>query len=252
MFHAWESLASLLTDATTDGARTHLACTGRSHTLAKAAPPALIISPTRCGAPGIMVDVGLPVIHNGVRYNCRAFLLNRRVVLLRPKLILADDGNYRFAAIPEYTSPAPVESAPHTVAQISTRFRLPRTRPPQGGPLVHRVAPPTPRGGLHPPGVRRPGHGPAHVPDRRRGARLPGRHARHGALRGARAWSPTQSPRCLCRQSQLQVAANAVLRALIVLSKLGVDTNETAPWCFLALKSNRSCSCLSRRTSALR
>ncbi|KAK9820653.1 hypothetical protein WJX81_008191 [Elliptochloris bilobata] len=44
---------------------------------------------------GILCDVGVPVIHRGVRYNCRAYLLDGRVLLLRPKLSLADDGNYR-------------------------------------------------------------------------------------------------------------------------------------------------------------
>ena len=46
---------------------------------------------------GILCDVGVPVIHRGVRYNCRAYLLDGRVLLLRPKLSLADDGNYRRA-----------------------------------------------------------------------------------------------------------------------------------------------------------
>ncbi|KAK4529264.1 hypothetical protein CCYA_CCYA01G0121 [Cyanidiococcus yangmingshanensis] len=52
----------------------------------------------------ILVDVGAPVLHRHVAYNCRVLLLNRRVVLIRPKLALADDGNYResrwFAAWP--------------------------------------------------------------------------------------------------------------------------------------------------------
>ena len=44
---------------------------------------------------GILVDVGMPVVHRGVRYNCRAFALDGRLLLLRPKRHLADDGNYR-------------------------------------------------------------------------------------------------------------------------------------------------------------
>jgi NAD+ synthase (glutamine-hydrolysing) len=44
---------------------------------------------------GIVVDVGAPATHKGVRYNCRVFLLDRRVLLIRPKLALANDGNYR-------------------------------------------------------------------------------------------------------------------------------------------------------------
>jgi NAD+ synthase (glutamine-hydrolysing) len=43
----------------------------------------------------ILCDVGMPVVHAGVRYNCRVLLLNRRVVLIRPKTALAIDGNYR-------------------------------------------------------------------------------------------------------------------------------------------------------------
>ena len=60
--HAWESLAALLASGATDG---------------------------------LLVDTGLPCTHAGVRYNVRALLLDRRVLLLRPKLVLADDGNYR-------------------------------------------------------------------------------------------------------------------------------------------------------------
>ncbi|CAE7848641.1 NADSYN1, partial [Symbiodinium microadriaticum] len=35
------------------------------------------------------------MMHNGIRYNCRVFCLNRKIVLIRPKVHLADDGNYR-------------------------------------------------------------------------------------------------------------------------------------------------------------
>ena len=44
---------------------------------------------------GILCDIGLPVLHAGARYNCRAFCLDRRLLLLRPKKWLANDGNYR-------------------------------------------------------------------------------------------------------------------------------------------------------------
>lgn len=43
----------------------------------------------------LLVDIGMPVIHRGVLYNCRVLLLDGRVVLIRPKLHLANDGNYR-------------------------------------------------------------------------------------------------------------------------------------------------------------
>ena len=44
---------------------------------------------------GILVDIGMPVTHRGVRYNCRVSCLNHRILLVRPKIVLADDGNYR-------------------------------------------------------------------------------------------------------------------------------------------------------------
>jgi len=61
--HAWDALAGLLADAEL----------------------------TR----GILCDIGMPVFHAGVRYNCRVFVLDSRILLVRPKLCLADDGNYR-------------------------------------------------------------------------------------------------------------------------------------------------------------
>lgn len=60
--HSWECLADLLDSDLTDG---------------------------------ILCDLGMPVMHQNVRYNCRVLTLNRRILLIRPKLILADDGNYR-------------------------------------------------------------------------------------------------------------------------------------------------------------
>lgn len=46
---------------------------------------------------GILCDIGLPVMHQNVRYNCRALILDRKLLLLRPKMVLAQDGNYREA-----------------------------------------------------------------------------------------------------------------------------------------------------------
>lgn len=44
---------------------------------------------------GILCDIGCPFMFNNVRYNCRIFCLNRKIVLIRPKIFMADDGNYR-------------------------------------------------------------------------------------------------------------------------------------------------------------
>ena len=43
----------------------------------------------------ILCDIGCPILFEGVRYNCRVFCLNRQILLIRPKIYLADDGNYR-------------------------------------------------------------------------------------------------------------------------------------------------------------
>mmetsp|Transcript_9027 Transcript_9027/g.18241 ORF Transcript_9027/g.18241 Transcript_9027/m.18241 type:complete len:711 (-) Transcript_9027:845-2977(-) len=42
-----------------------------------------------------LLDVGMPVMHHEVAYNCRVFALNRKIIFIRPKMVLADDGNYR-------------------------------------------------------------------------------------------------------------------------------------------------------------
>lgn len=62
--HSWEAVASLVASGHTDG---------------------------------LLVDVGAPVLHRGVAYNARVLLANRRVLLVRPKMALAGDGNYREA-----------------------------------------------------------------------------------------------------------------------------------------------------------
>ena len=43
----------------------------------------------------MIIDVGLPVCHRGVRYNCRLIFLNSRILLIRPKTVLANEANYR-------------------------------------------------------------------------------------------------------------------------------------------------------------
>jgi len=44
---------------------------------------------------GILCDVGMPVMHRNVTYNCRVAFYNGQVVMIRPKLTMCDDGNYR-------------------------------------------------------------------------------------------------------------------------------------------------------------
>jgi len=34
----------------------------------------------------ILLDIGMPIQHNGVLYNCRVICLNRKILLIRPKV----------------------------------------------------------------------------------------------------------------------------------------------------------------------
>uniref|UniRef100_A0A8D1LF53 Glutamine-dependent NAD(+) synthetase n=1 Tax=Sus scrofa TaxID=9823 RepID=A0A8D1LF53_PIG len=43
----------------------------------------------------IICDVGMPVMHRNVRYNCRVIFLNRALLLLRPRLLLCQEGCHR-------------------------------------------------------------------------------------------------------------------------------------------------------------
>ena len=43
----------------------------------------------------IICDVGMPALHNSVKYNCRIIFLYNKIILIRPKLALANDLNYR-------------------------------------------------------------------------------------------------------------------------------------------------------------
>lgn len=46
---------------------------------------------------GIIIDVGMPVVHKSVYYNCRIVCHDGRVLFIRPKMVLANDGNFREA-----------------------------------------------------------------------------------------------------------------------------------------------------------
>lgn len=43
----------------------------------------------------MLIDVGMPIQHFNVAYNCRVVFYNKKIVLIRPKMLNCDDGNYR-------------------------------------------------------------------------------------------------------------------------------------------------------------
>ena len=44
---------------------------------------------------GIVCDIGMPVKHKNVNYNCRVIIFDGKILFIRPKMYLANDGNYR-------------------------------------------------------------------------------------------------------------------------------------------------------------
>ena len=43
----------------------------------------------------ILCSFGMPALHRDIMFNCSVLVLNRKIVVIRPKMSLADDGNYR-------------------------------------------------------------------------------------------------------------------------------------------------------------
>ena len=77
---------------------------------------------------GILCDIGMPVMHKNVRYNCRVFVLDGELLLIRPKLILAGDGNYReprwFAAWAQRWTTEPY-TLPREISDITGQRTVP-------------------------------------------------------------------------------------------------------------------------------
>lgn len=44
---------------------------------------------------GILCSIGMPVLKGSERYNCQVLCFNRKIIMIRPKMWLANDGNYR-------------------------------------------------------------------------------------------------------------------------------------------------------------
>ncbi|XP_039281305.1 glutamine-dependent NAD(+) synthetase [Nilaparvata lugens] len=67
----------------------------------------LIISPI---CRDMIIDVGMPVMHKNCTYNCRVVFFNRKILLIRPKMRLCDNGNYRESRwFTEWRKPREVE-----------------------------------------------------------------------------------------------------------------------------------------------
>ena len=94
-FHAWEVMAEILSSDATNG---------------------------------ILCDIGMPVSHKNVSYNCRVLVLNQQILMIRPKIFLANDGNYRetrwFSAWSQERSIEPF-SLPQTIRELNQQNTVP-------------------------------------------------------------------------------------------------------------------------------
>ncbi len=88
MLHSWEVLASILSSDKTLDILCDIGMYVRFFL-----PPSLLSYPsTRTLHTHRMRR---PIMHKNVIYNCRVIIHNRKILLIRPKMWLANDGNYR-------------------------------------------------------------------------------------------------------------------------------------------------------------
>ena len=80
------------------------------------------------GAEDMLIDIGMPVMHKNVTYNCRVVFLNRRILLIRPKMQMCEDGNYRESRwFSPWTKERTVEDyfLPRMISQITGQTGVP-------------------------------------------------------------------------------------------------------------------------------
>uniref|UniRef100_A0A8B9LM27 Glutamine-dependent NAD(+) synthetase n=1 Tax=Astyanax mexicanus TaxID=7994 RepID=A0A8B9LM27_ASTMX len=76
----------------------------------------------------IICDVGMPVMHHNVRYNCRVLFLNKKILLIRPKMLLANHGNNReFRWFSPWSQPRHVEEyfLPRMIQDVTGQVTVP-------------------------------------------------------------------------------------------------------------------------------
>ncbi|KAL6468909.1 hypothetical protein MHYP_G00224330 [Metynnis hypsauchen] len=76
----------------------------------------------------IICDVGMPVMHHNVRYNCRVLFLNKKILLIRPKMLLANHGNNReFRWFSPWSQPRHIEEyfLPRMIQDVTGQVTVP-------------------------------------------------------------------------------------------------------------------------------
>lgn len=69
---------------------------------------------------------GRPVMHKTVKYNCRVILCDGKIVCIRPKIFLANDGNYRELRFFTPWVPKKIEDyyLPRMIQEITKQVRI--------------------------------------------------------------------------------------------------------------------------------
>lgn len=76
----------------------------------------------------IILDIGMPIIHRNIKYNCRVIALNGKIILIKPKDSLCNDGNYReMRYFTPWNKPFQVEShtLPRSISAITGDTEVP-------------------------------------------------------------------------------------------------------------------------------
>ena len=76
----------------------------------------------------MLLDIGMRIIHKGKRYNCKIYIWNHMILLIRPKTKLAMDGNYYEKRwFSEWTDLEKVEKyyLPAFISKISNQISVP-------------------------------------------------------------------------------------------------------------------------------
>ena len=76
----------------------------------------------------IICDIGMPVNHKNTIYNCRIIIFRGKILLIRPKLWMANDGNYReLRYFTPWTRPRETDEfyLPRTIKAITGQITVP-------------------------------------------------------------------------------------------------------------------------------
>lgn len=154
--HAWRCLAELLCSGVADGKKSG----GDEKDTAAAAADAGessrrgtnddddddTTSSSSASNSSILIDIGLVATHAGARYNVRVFCLDGKVLLVRPKSALADDGNYRESRYFRAWRPARgletfslPRSFTETMRALLSRNKRDRIQPQETAPIGHAI-----------------------------------------------------------------------------------------------------------------